>query len=192
MALRLALTSDLPLNTSVLADQISAPSLARLTSPKQLGGRENYPQCVLGRRFLLVVALLMGLTALAASIAPRESAVGTREPAATPAPAVPTPAGTSGEPELEAVGGAPETVTRSIDATAPPVRITVREGDTVVLEVSADTLGAVILDGVERIEPVEPESPARMEVLMDEPGSFALRFLESGRRIATVDVRPAA
>jgi hypothetical protein len=31
-----------------------------------------------------------------------------------------------------------------------------------------------------------------MEVLLDDPGSYPLRLLESGRRVATVEVRPAA
>lgn len=143
---------------------------------------------MLGRRFLLLVALLMGLTAVAASLAPRQATVTPRAPTTTPAP----PAATTEAPELEAVTGAPRTVTRAVDAEAAPSRIAVREGDTLVLEVSAGEVGSVILDGIDRIEPVDPDSPARFEVLMDDPGSYALRLLDSGRRVATVDVRPAA
>jgi hypothetical protein len=144
-----------------------------------------------GRRFLLFVAVLMGITALAASLAPREGLV-TREPGtrATPVPTATAPSGA--EPELEAATGSPRTLDRAVDAHSPAKRIEVREGDTLVLEVSAREIDSVVLEGIERIEPVEPESPARFEVLMDDPGSYDVRLLDAERRVATIDVRPAA
>ena len=42
---------------------------------------------MLGRRFLILVAVLMGMTALAASVAPRQSTTSEERQAATPTPA---------------------------------------------------------------------------------------------------------
>ena len=53
---------------------------------------------MLGRRFLILVAVLMGLTALAASVAPRQQTPREERQAATPTPA---PAGSPTVTTLE-------------------------------------------------------------------------------------------
>ena len=60
---------------------------------------------MLGRRFLIIVAVLMGLTALAASVAPRQSATPEEQREATPTPAAGTPTFTTHEKTLSTSEG---------------------------------------------------------------------------------------
>jgi hypothetical protein len=146
---------------------------------------------MMGRRLLLLVAVLMGLTALAASIAPRDT--GTDEP--------PTPPGRPGtvvEPsatsELEPATPAPESedvVEETLSAAkgASQVRVRARPGQTVVLEVQGDLFDEVVLTGLDRVEAIAPEAPARFEMYMDQPGRYEIRLLQEDRRLGELLVR---
>jgi hypothetical protein len=148
---------------------------------------------MMGRRLLLLVAVLMGLTALAASIAPRDT--GTDEP-----PAPPGRQGTVVEPtttpQLEPAAPAPEeegVVTETLSAAegASPVRVHARPGQTVQLEVQGgpELFDEVVLIGLDRVEAIAPEAPARFEMYMDEPGRFEIRLLQADRRLGELLVR---
>jgi hypothetical protein len=129
---------------------------------------------MLGRRFLLLVAVLMGLTALAASIAPREPLVRNRG-AATPTP---TPV---------AAEHAVRTVEKTISDSGGPTRVVVRNGDIVRLTVDSTALDSVVL--LDQVKPVEADSPATFELLADGRGSHPITLLDAGRRIGTLVVR---
>jgi hypothetical protein len=135
---------------------------------------------MLGRRFLLLVAVLMGLTALAASVAPREPPVRDRR-AATPSP--------SATPTAEAAVGPSDirSVDKTISASEGPARITVRQGDLVHLTVESAELDTVSL--MDEFKPVEAQSPAEFDLLADKPGSYAIELLNAKRRIGTLVVR---
>jgi hypothetical protein len=130
---------------------------------------------MLGRRFLLLVAVLMGLTALAASIAPREPLVRDRR-SATPTPT----------PSAEA--NVVRTVEKTISADAGHARVVVREGELVRLTVDATEIDSVNV--MDKIQPVEADSPAVFELLADPPGAYPIRLVDSGRRVGTLVVRP--
>jgi hypothetical protein len=133
---------------------------------------------MLGRRFLLLVAVLMGLTALAASIAPREPLVRDRH-AATPTPT----------PTTVASGNPVPTVEKTIADSGGPTRVIVREGDLVHLEVHSTGVDTVTVLG--QFKPVEADSPAEFDLLADTPGSHPIELLDAGRRIGTLVVRAA-
>jgi hypothetical protein len=137
---------------------------------------------MLGRRFLLLVAVLMGLTALAASIAPREPLIreGSRR-AATPTP---TPSATA------AATTPVHNVHRTLVITADPGRITVHQGDLLQLTVKGIELDSVSV--LDRVEPIERHSPALFSVLADTPGQFPIELVDSGRVVGTLVVRPAS
>ena len=83
---------------------------------------------MLGRRFLLLVAVLMGLTALAASVAPREPLMRDRR-----------------------------TVAETIETEEDPAKVTVRKGDLVRLEVRGNELDSVrLFDEIEPIDVNSP------------------------------------
>jgi hypothetical protein len=145
---------------------------------------------MLGRRLLVLMAVLLGLTALAAALAPRPTVVppGGRLIAPTPT-TTPTPT-----PSASARPGPPsQEVVRTIDASegARFARVRARVGDTVRLTVRGDVLDAVEIDGIDQIEPVEAGSPARFEFFADERGQFPIVLIDGDRRIGQLDVRPA-
>jgi hypothetical protein len=136
---------------------------------------------MLGRRLLILVAVLMGLTALAASVTPQPQ---TRrgEVAGTPTPTPsPTPAA-SAAPATQGV------VVRHIDASRAhaPVTIEVARGQRLELRVTVTGADAVSLDDLE-IEAADVRSDAVLELFADAPGSYPVRLL-SGRTIGTVRV----
>jgi hypothetical protein len=123
---------------------------------------------VLSRRLLLLAAVLMLLAALAASIAPRDLTQRDDPPPA----ATNLPAGSSVAREISAAPG------------AAPARINVNRGDTLELEVSGDLLDEVLL---ERLDSIEPSTPARFNILVDAPaGSYPIRLVEEDRRIGSI------
>jgi hypothetical protein len=128
---------------------------------------------MLGRRFLILVAVLMGLTALAASIAPQPvTREERRESTPTPAP--------EGSPTFV-------TVQEDISTTDPRARVTVGEGDLLELTVSGPERDSVMLLG--RLDTVDPTSPARFSVLATEPGEYPIELVEAGRQVGTLVVQ---
>ena len=122
----------------------------------------------------MLAAVLMLIGALAAGVAPRESTTGVEAPA---------PGG----------GSAPagSTVVRSIPAEAgAKSRVSVRRGDLLQLEVTGNVLDSVLLERLDRIDGVEPGTPARFELLVDAPaGAYPIRLVEADRRIGTIEIR---
>jgi hypothetical protein len=132
---------------------------------------------MLGRRFLILVAVLMGITALAASVAPRQQVVPEDEREASPTPAPAT------APTLV-------TVEKEISTADAETRVAVREGDLIELTISGPESDSVLL--LNRMDTIHPESPARFSLLADEPGEYPIELVEAGRRIGTLVIREAA
>jgi hypothetical protein len=135
-----------------------------------------------GRRLLVLVAILMGLTALAASLAPPppEGRQGQSERRPSPAP----PAGATGAPPID--GGGTVTAHLSAAPSAPPREVTAAHGDLVDLTVSGDVIDTVAISGMAVLEPMDPDSPARVELYADTPGRFPIRLVDGDRRIGTL------
>jgi hypothetical protein len=141
---------------------------------------------MLGRRLLVIMAVLLGFTALVTALAPRPTSVDPRAPAA---------ASPTGEPSASRpAAGASRVVTQTVDASAGvrPTRVRARAGDTVRLAVRGDVLDAVELKGLDEIELVEPGSPARFEFLAEGPGEHAIVLLDADRRVGLLDIRAQA
>jgi hypothetical protein len=132
---------------------------------------------VLVRRLLLLAAVLLLLTALAASIAPRQ----TVDPPATP---LRTPATATG---AQPTG---DTVTRVINA-APGAdsSVRVRRGDLLELQVEGDVLDTVLIERLDQMDSIEPTTPARFNLLVDAPaGTYPIRLVDSDQRIGRLRV----
>jgi hypothetical protein len=138
---------------------------------------------MLGRRLLLLMAVLLGLTALATSLAPRPGVSG--RGSGTPAP--PSSADSRPAPGTERSRVVERTLVA--DPGARPAVVLARVGDTIRLMVKGDILDSVELEGLDEIEPVEPGSPARFEVLAEERGDHAIRLMDADRRIGRLDIR---
>jgi hypothetical protein len=125
-----------------------------------------------GRRFLVLVAVLMGLTALAASVAPRQPAQRDEGRESTPSPTT---------------ADAPTFATVSESITEGKGRVTVDEGTVVELSVSGPERDSVQVLG--RVDSIDPTTPARFSLLADEPGEHPIELLEAERRIGTLVIR---
>ncbi len=157
---------------------------------------------MLGRRLLILVAVLMGLTALAALVAPRESAL-ERSARATPTPApaltpAPTPADPEAEPrredDVEGETDVPgEPPLRRLEADGSGQVVDARVGQRVRLAISADETATVQIGTGGRIEAIDPDSPARYDLLFTRPVREEIRVLGADlrplRTIGVVRVR---
>jgi hypothetical protein len=123
------------------------------------------------RRALLLFALVLGLAALATSVSrPRDERKRETPPAAKPrAPeASPSPA-----------PGRPARLTFSAKGRRPESRRLVA-GRAAIVTVKVSEPGQVELEGLGVSAPAEPLTPARFDVLTDEPARHAVRFTPAG------------
>jgi hypothetical protein len=141
---------------------------------------------VLGRRLLLLVVVLMGLTAVAASLAPRPPGTSTPGTSSTR-----TPAPTITPPDAAPVAG--EVVEERLPAVprGELPRLRLRVGDRLRLEVEGEVLDVVELRGLDRLEAIAPEAPARFELLAERPGRHAIVLTEADRRIGELQISAA-
>jgi hypothetical protein len=128
---------------------------------------------MVARRLLIVLAVLLGLTALAAGVAPRERLDNDAPP---PVTAAPTPAPAHGS------------VQKTLDAQSTGQRVEARIGQTVTITVKSDTLETVTLDQYGD-KTAEPDSPAQFELLADVPGSYPITLQDSEQEIGELDIR---
>jgi hypothetical protein len=140
---------------------------------------------VFGRRLIILVAVLMGLTALAASVAPPPQPNRRPDGRDAPQPRAATP--------LPTPAGRVAVVTRHVDGSRrlAPVRITLAQGDTLELAVDVGAPDTVALDDLD-LQAAAPGSPARFEWLADAPGEFPLRLLEAERVLGVIRVSAAS
>jgi hypothetical protein len=143
---------------------------------------------VLGRRLLLLFAVLLGLTALVTSLAPRPTVrpgnvgAGVSTPAPTPTSSA-TPRGQESR-RIER--------TISADAGRPRARVRAHAGDVLALTVRGDVLDGVEIADLGKLEPIEPGSPARFEMLLDAPGEFRVTLLDARRPVGLIEVAPTS
>ena len=130
---------------------------------------------MLARRLLIVLAVLLGLTALAGGAAPRR-----------PAPDV-----GAGGPAAQTRGTTPPPIEETLQAAGSDQRVVARVGQSVTITVESDTLDSVSIAEI-GTKTVEEESPARFELLADVPGSYPIELLEEERRIGTLEIRERA
>jgi hypothetical protein len=128
---------------------------------------------MLARRLLIALAILLGLTALAGGLAAP--------------PRVVTPSAPGAPPGGPAVASQP--VERTLDASGTGQVVRARVGQSVVIQVRSDRLDTVSL-GDYGDESVDPQAPARFELLADTPGRYPIELELAQRRIGTLDVRP--
>lgn len=136
---------------------------------------------------LLVVLLVIG--AVAVAVAP--------QPGPGPLPATTAPTTSAAAPPDRSPA---RTVTLSLPAgsTAATV-VRARAGDLVRLTVAAAAPGTVTIDGLDRLEPVDPDTPARFEFFADRPGAFPVRLAlasqgesEAPPAVGRLEISPAA
>jgi hypothetical protein len=144
---------------------------------------------MLARRLLILIAVLMGLTALTAGLAPRQvEEQPQRTPTPAPQTAEPQPPVDSAADELAEPGVVQHVIDASPDA--KPERITAHTGERVRITVEGDVLDSVELGDNVAIAQISPEAPASFELLPDKPGSYTITLVDEGRRVGRLVIEP--
>jgi hypothetical protein len=140
---------------------------------------------VLGRRLLVLFAVLLGLTALATSLAPRPTVRQPAQSETTPAP--------TATPAKERAEGGSRRIEETISANPGRARARVRArvGDVLALTVNGDVLDGVEIAELGKLEPIEPGSPARFEMLLERRGELRVSLVDAKDVVGVVVVSPA-
>jgi hypothetical protein len=69
--------------------------------------------------------------------------------------------------------------------TPAPAPVEVKLGTTVVIEITSDVADEAHVHGYDRLVPLEPGTPARLELVADQPGQFDVE-LENGQQLLFV------
>lgn len=155
---------------------------------------------MLGRRLLVLVAVLLGLAAVTTSLAPRE---GTRssddsagETRPDPSKAELEPRDTGRRSNVTATDDVPtEPPLMELDALKTRQRVRVPAGQRVRLEVSSLELASVQIGDDGPVQAIDPDSPARFDLLYASPAKLAIRVRGAAggkaRTIGRLEVLPA-
>jgi hypothetical protein len=142
------------------------------------------------RRLLIVMLILLGISTLAAALAPTHPP-GSDTGTTTTEPAVPPPT-----PEAGAGQGRLWMATIDADSERLPVvgtgRIRLHAGDELLLEVRSRRSDQVEIPAFGEIQAVSRDAPASFDLLLDEPGSYNVRLVDAGRNAGRLEVTPAA
>lgn len=140
------------------------------------------------RRLLLVMLVLLGVSTLAALMAPSRPLqdAGTTSTATT-------------ETTTEATETIPEdTVPRgkrlgiAIDVSDGKVRVVpIQAGDQLALTISSEKPAQLEIPAFGLLETVGPGLPARFDLLAERAGSFGVKTVDGGRVVARIEVSPA-
>lgn len=127
------------------------------------------------RRLIFVMIVLLLASSIAAALVPIPE--GVRDQATTTTAPTATLSGDLLEQTLRA------------DA-AKLRRIRTQVGDQLALTVTGSRHDLVEIAGLGRLEDLAPGSPARFNLLFEEPGTYTVRLVEVGRAIGQIEVMP--
>jgi hypothetical protein len=128
---------------------------------------------MLARRLLILLAVLMGLTALAAGVAPRR----------------PLPQDDAAPPQASTARPVQKPLVRTLSADEPSGRrIEVNRGRLVRLTVEGDVVDSVQLGDLQ-VHALDPESPVHFELIADVPGSYPITLVDAQQRLGVLEVQ---
>jgi hypothetical protein len=132
---------------------------------------------VAARRLLIVMLVLLGVSTVAAALVPVERDAGSDDTTTTSTPTTKRPTG--------------RLVPKAIHAGAPePQTVRVEVGDQLQLEVTSKSAHQVEIPRLGELEDVDPDAPARFDLLLFDRGRFPVRLVEVERKIGEIVVGP--
>ncbi len=142
------------------------------------------------RRLIAILLVLLFLSSLAAALAPvqrteKSVSTTTSSESSTTDAENPDPATLPGA----AAGNMPRLIEQQVDTSreqAPTIRA--RVGDQLQLRVTSRTPGTVELAGIGATEDIGAAQPAFFDVILRNAGTYRVRFLDTGREIARIEV----
>jgi hypothetical protein len=136
---------------------------------------------MLGRRLLLLAALLLAVGAIAAALTPRDLSGPSKTTATTPTTSTTPKQATGGTGGTAAVA---HEVTQTVDSDGPEEAVVrAREGDLLHLTVKVPSPDVVELAGLGRFESADASTPAKFDFFLDQAGQFQIRLQEAGRQV---------
>jgi hypothetical protein len=133
------------------------------------------------RRLLIVMVVLLVISSLAAALVPPPEERTTSSSTTGSSP--------STQPVPDPAQG--ERVTHRIDVSSKaPRKLELSVGDQLSLTVTSTRFAEIAIPALGLIDTATQGSPARFDILIDEPGTFAIRRLEPPRELAKVMATP--
>ncbi len=127
------------------------------------------------RRLLILMLVLLGVSTVAAALVPVDRDAGGDETTSTST--------STGEPPT----GTLERASIGAGADKPQI-VRVQPGDQLRLRVTSPNAHEVEIRALDQLEDVDPAAPARFDLLLFDEGNFAVRLVESERKIGEIVV----
>jgi hypothetical protein len=140
---------------------------------------------VVARRLLILLLVLLGISTLAAALAPVKSP----QDKTTTTTATTTTATTPSAPPVKSAG----LFKYAIDANSK--RVTVVDlyvGEELLLTVTSKLYDQVSIPKLGQIQPVSPGLAAKFDLYLDQPGEYAIRLVDENRLVGRLRVSPGA
>jgi hypothetical protein len=139
---------------------------------------------VVARRLLILLLVLLGVSTLAAALAPVDNKRGTTTTTSTT-----TTATTPSEPRARSAG----LFKYTIDADSKKVTVVeLYVGEELQLTVTSHLLDQISIPELGEVEPVSPDAAAKFDLLLDQPGDYAVRLVDENRLVGRLRVNPGA
>ncbi len=129
------------------------------------------------RRLIVAMIVLLVLSSVAAALVPLDSRT---EDSSTETETTVDRPGPSGELHTETLRVGP----------AQPQRIEIRLGDQLALKVTSPVSEQVEIPAMGEIADVDPNAPARFDLLPFEAGRYAIRLVDRQRKVGVIVVEP--
>jgi hypothetical protein len=139
---------------------------------------------VVARRLLILLLVLLGISTLAAALAPVKSPQD-KTTTTTTTPTVTTPS----PPPAKSAG----LFKYPLDANSGNVKVVeLYAGEELLLTVKWKHYGQVSIPKLGQIEPVSPGFAAKFDLYLSQPGTYAVRLLPQNRLVGRLRVSPGA
>jgi hypothetical protein len=132
---------------------------------------------VAARRLLILMLVLLGVSTVAAALVPVDRDAGGDDTTTTSTSSAGAP---TGQLERESINAAADN----------PTTVRVQVGDQLQLRVSARKADQVEIPALDELEDVDPDAPARFDLLLFEADRYPVRLLDPGRKIGEIVVKP--
>lgn len=139
------------------------------------------------RRLIIVMVVLLGISTVAAAVAPRSGNDSGSDPA-NPRPGTPARGAGGGSTGYAPLGESGVERVHVRISNAATRTIFVAPGDELVLTVSGSFGDDIEIPGLGLVETMTENAPAVFDILVDEAGTFGVRAVEADRLVATIEV----
>jgi hypothetical protein len=147
---------------------------------------------VAARRLLILLLVLLGISTLAAALAPVRSSKDKTTSETTTTSTASSPAQTA---PAAAQAPAPAAGLFRVTIAADPKkisRVVLYVGEELQLTVNSGLFDQIAIPELGEVEPVSPDGPAQFDLLLVRAGDYAVRLVDARKKVAVLEVNPGA